>query len=120
MKREDEIMAEYLLKGGKMLAKTCSSCGCPLFEYNGRTFCVVCEQGTQPVKDEGKTEDTSASEKNQVISEEKTFPNQGVKGALEETIIALCARMRQEPDPERVLLLMTSVKKGIDALKQVS
>ncbi|NTW92707.1 MAG: hypothetical protein HGA40_04620, partial [Methanoregulaceae archaeon] len=42
MKREDEIMAEYLLKGGKMLSKSCPSCGCPLFEYKGETFCVVC------------------------------------------------------------------------------
>ena len=35
MKKPDEIMAEYLLKGGKMLAKTCKECGSPLFEYKG-------------------------------------------------------------------------------------
>jgi len=41
-KKEDEIMAEYLLKGGKMLEKTCRQCGCPQFEYKGKTLCVVC------------------------------------------------------------------------------
>ena len=43
-KSPDEIMAEYLLKGGKMLAKTCPVCNCPLFEVKGETFCVVCRE----------------------------------------------------------------------------
>ena len=43
-RKDDEIMAEYLLKGGKMLEKTCPSCGCPLFEYKKKTFCVVCAE----------------------------------------------------------------------------
>ncbi|HPJ97304.1 MAG TPA: Sjogren's syndrome/scleroderma autoantigen 1 family protein [Syntrophales bacterium] len=37
-------MAEYLLKGGKMLEKTCKTCGCPLFEVKGKTLCVVCAE----------------------------------------------------------------------------
>ncbi|PKL60595.1 MAG: hypothetical protein CVV33_01890, partial [Methanomicrobiales archaeon HGW-Methanomicrobiales-4] len=44
MRKPDEIMAEYLLKGGKMLAKTCPDCGSPLFEYKGETYCVVCRE----------------------------------------------------------------------------
>ena len=43
-KKDDEIMAEYLLKGGKMLEKVCPTCGCPLFEYKKKTFCVVCAE----------------------------------------------------------------------------
>jgi len=38
VRKEDEIMAEYLLKGGKMLEKTCKTCGCPLFEVKGKTL----------------------------------------------------------------------------------
>ncbi|NMC90015.1 MAG: hypothetical protein GYA64_10435, partial [Methanomicrobiales archaeon] len=41
----DEVMAEYLLKGGKMLAKSCKICGYPLFEYKGETQCVICPLG---------------------------------------------------------------------------
>ncbi|MCK4269102.1 MAG: hypothetical protein KAW93_01335, partial [Methanogenium sp.] len=44
MKADDEIMAEYLLKGGKMLSKTCPECGAPLFEVKGETKCVVCAE----------------------------------------------------------------------------
>ena len=43
-RKEEEIMAEYLLKGGKMLEKTCKTCGCPLFEVKGKTLCVVCAE----------------------------------------------------------------------------
>src|SRR5512136_1141683 len=49
-RKEDEIMAEYLLKGGKMLEKTCKTCGCPLFEVKGRTLCVVCAEN-EPAND---------------------------------------------------------------------
>ncbi len=44
VRKEDEIMAEYLLKGGKMLEKSCKICGCPLFEVKGKTLCVVCAE----------------------------------------------------------------------------
>jgi len=37
-RKEEEIMAEYLLKGGKMLEKSCKTCGCPLFEVKGKTL----------------------------------------------------------------------------------
>jgi len=37
-------MAEYLLKGAKMLGKTCPECGSPLFTVNGETYCVVCRE----------------------------------------------------------------------------
>ncbi len=47
-RKEDEIMAEYLLKGGKMLEKSCKTCGCPLFEIKGKTVCVVCEENQPP------------------------------------------------------------------------
>ncbi len=57
MKTEDEIMASYLLKGGKMLSKTCSTCGCPLFEHKGETLCVVCKESE---KNEGKNEKISS------------------------------------------------------------
>jgi len=39
MKADDEIMAEYLLKGGKMLSKTCPECGAPLFEVKSAKYC---------------------------------------------------------------------------------
>ena len=43
-KNPDDIMAECLLKGGKMLSKACRACGSPLFEVKGETLCVVCRE----------------------------------------------------------------------------
>ena len=43
-------MAEYLLKGGKMLEKSCKTCGCPLFEVKGKTLCVVCAENAIAAK----------------------------------------------------------------------
>ena len=44
MRGSDEIMAEYLLKGAKMLGKSCPECGSPLFTVKGETYCVVCRE----------------------------------------------------------------------------
>ncbi|MDT8358294.1 MAG: autoantigen p27 domain-containing protein, partial [Methanomicrobiaceae archaeon] len=60
MKKPDEIMADYLLKGGKMLARECPVCGAPLFEYKGETMCVVCKE--------------KGSEGAEVLPEEKEAP----------------------------------------------
>jgi len=43
-KADEDIMADYLLKGGKMLSDSCTICGAPLFDYNGEVFCVVCRE----------------------------------------------------------------------------
>lgn len=47
-------MADILLKGGKMLNKSCPNCNAPLFKHQGRTFCPRCNweegKGTLPGK----------------------------------------------------------------------
>lgn len=116
MKREDEIMAGYLLKGGKMLSKSCPSCGCPLFEIKGETFCVVCrEEETARGKTSGAAipERTSIPEKNAKAGQ--ISPD--LASSLEETLIAVCLRMREEKDPGQVLVLANAVKSGIEALR---
>jgi UPF0148 protein len=114
MKREDEIMADYLLKGGKMLSTSCQSCGCPLFEYKGETLCVVCRevQGR-----EGREQPAPAGVAMPVREEPAGTEVRHLAGTLEETLIALSLRIRDEPDPERVMILMNSLKRGIEALR---
>jgi UPF0148 protein len=114
MKREDEIMADYLLKGGKMLSSSCPSCGCPLFEYKGETLCVVCRE-TQGR--EGREQPAPAGEGMPAEGEPAGTGNRPLAGTLEETLIALALRIREEPDPERVMILMNSLKRGIEALR---
>ncbi|MCA1915449.1 Sjogren's syndrome/scleroderma autoantigen 1 family protein [Methanospirillum hungatei] len=112
-KSPDEIMAEYLLKGGKMLSKTCPVCHSPLFEYKGETFCVVCKED---------------SLQNQTTRPPVPPPRSGPDGAVQEpvapggledefalTLRTLLIQAREERDSTRILNLMESVKKGAEA-----
>ncbi len=112
-------MAEYLLKGAKMLAKTCPACGSPMFTYKDRTFCVMCE-----LEEEKAAEKTKKSIKKPVaLSKVETRESASVTelaSALETTLVTLSERIACEPDPDRCLSLMNTVKKGIEALKLLS
>jgi UPF0148 protein len=115
MKREDEIMADYLLKGGKMLSTCCPSCGCPLFEYKGETLCVVCRE-VKGREDQEPPAPVGAGAI-PVQGEPAGTEHRPLAATLEETLIALSLRIREEPDPERVMVLMNSLKRGIEALR---
>ena len=121
VRKEDEIMAEQLLKGGKMLEKSCKTCGCPLFEVKGKTLCVVCAEnapGEKPATPEPAPvhyepgHECSCGE----------HPEESCKGGLltdelAMTIVSLCERVQNEKDPDNVLSLMNAVKAGTEALQ---
>jgi UPF0148 protein len=139
-RKEDEIMAEYLLKGGKMLEKSCRTCGCPLFEVKGKTLCVVCAEN-EPAKEtknaKGAKKPVAAAAVQEVAAthvhddghpctcgedhdeESCTCDEDGgmLADELAMTILTLCERIRNEKDPENVLTLMNSVKAGCEALE---
>lgn len=134
VRKEDEIMAEYLLKGGKMLEKTCKTCGCPLFEVKGKKLCVVCEErGTAapasaaaPAHHEhghscGCGEDHESHHAHGETcgcGEDHDEPcDGGLVDELAMTIFSLCERIQNEKDPENVLLLMNAVKTGTETLE---
>jgi len=136
-RKDDEIMAEHLLKGGKMLEKSCKTCGCPLFEVKGKTLCVVCaenEDAKKPAKSAKAPAAAVATAESHaphehgascgcgVDHEEDTCTCGDEEGGLlaEEiamTIHALCERIQNEKDPENVLLLMNAVKSGTESLE---
>ena len=126
-RKEDEIMAEYLLKGGKMLEKCCTTCGCPLFEYKGKTFCVVCaEYGqAQEQKNLPVTQPAAGSLPQHNNSDAVPAPAaahrspeaEAIATELASTLLALCHRIKNEGDPDRCLSLMDSVKIGTEALQ---
>jgi UPF0148 protein len=122
VRKEDEIMADYLLKGGKMLEKSCKTCGCPLFEVKGKTLCVVCAEheneeksGTAPVSSPVHTHgpECSCSEH----ADESCDGGGFLADVLANTILALCERIQNEKDPDNVLVLMNAVKGGTESLK---
>jgi UPF0148 protein len=121
VRKEDEIMAEYLLKGGKMLEKSCKTCGCPLFEIKGKTLCVVCaerETGEKsspaavPVAHHEHGHESSSGEHHEESCEGRLLSDE-----LAMTIVSLCERIQNEKDPDNVLALMNAVKAGTEALQ---
>ncbi|OPX62828.1 MULTISPECIES: autoantigen p27 domain-containing protein [unclassified Methanoregula] len=141
-RKEDEIMAEYLLKGGKMLEKTCKTCGCPLFEVKGKTLCVVCAEREAAAKDAKRKKGEMAKKKAMISAITDTIAavvdketgrgactcgedhgeetcicdDGGLAEELAFTIHSLCERIQNEKDPEKVLALMNAVKAGTEAL----
>ncbi|MDO9326131.1 MAG: Sjogren's syndrome/scleroderma autoantigen 1 family protein [Methanoregula sp.] len=143
VRKEDEIMAEYLLKGGKMLEKTCKTCGCPLFEVKGKTLCVVCAENA-PAEKTAKNTGANASavtagahhthdhgsscgcgmdhDEVSCDCDEDSCSCEGDEGGmltdeLAMTVFSLCERIQNEKDPENVLLLMNAVKAGTESLE---
>src|SRR5512136_584360 len=121
VRKEDEIMADYLLKGGKMLEKSCKTCGCPLFEVKGKTLCVVCAEqdnaeksGTAPVSSPVHTHGPECSCSDHA---DESCDGGFLADVLANTILALCERIQNEKDPDNVLVLMNAVKAGTESLK---
>jgi len=110
--KADEVMAEYLLKGGKMLAKSCKVCGYPLFEYRGETRCVVCPlaepESPLPVPESAQSPSPAREPPGPVAAE------------IERTIVHLCERIRSEPRAGECLTLMKAVDRGARALGRLN
>jgi len=123
-RKEDEIMAEYLLKGGKMLEKCCTTCGCPLFEYKGKTFCVVCREHEQSQNADKQPVGVPTKQNNCGCEGTTPLPatashrpeTEAIARELSGTLLSLCHRIRNEGDPDRCLTMMDSVKIGCEAL----
>ncbi len=118
-------MAEYLLKGGKMLEKCCTACGCPLFEYKGQTSCVVCAEYGQAIDAQKQPAGVPVPQKNDGYAGTVPSPaivvrapeTEAIASELSSTLLALCHRIKNEGDPDRCLALMDSVKIGTEALQ---
>lgn len=121
-KNPDDIMAECLLSGGKMLSKACRACGSPLFEVKGETLCVVCrEKG----KEAGKGAAAPAATPVPAGVPPGTGAAGGVAAPGEESdeagelrlaIAVLARRAREETDPDRCRAFMEAARNGALAL----
>jgi UPF0148 protein len=119
-KSPDDIMAEQLLRGGKMLSKACRACGSPLFEVKGETLCVVCRAKG---KETGKGAQAPATSPGPATPgatpQAATGEDADLAKELRATVAVFVRRAREEGDPERCLALMEAAKKGAEALALV-
>lgn len=113
-KTSDEIMAEYLLKGARMLSRCCPACGSPLFDWKGETRCVVCaEIRHEHVPAQIEEIHSEKPMKPPVVHEEMGT----LTTELVASLVALSKKVREESDPDRCLILMEAIGEGIKALR---
>jgi UPF0148 protein len=115
-KNPDDIMAECLLAGGKMLSKSCRACGSPLFEVKGETLCVVCrEKG----KETGKGAEKPVKPSGPAVPGKEIPAGGGETDPAAELLMAIAVfarRAREEADPDRCRALMEAARNGALAL----
>jgi UPF0148 protein len=120
MTSDDEIMADHLLHGARMLARACPDCGCPLFEVKGETSCVVCAARR------ASAEAAPAAGSPESVAVEVPAPGGGAPAPVATglfadelglTLACLLQRARAEPDPERCRTLMECVRIGWGLLR---
>jgi len=122
-RKDDEIMAEYLLKGGKMLEKSCPVCGCPLFEYKKKTFCVVCAEKKPSETTVPAPSNPAVPVQGEPMAHAAPVPSapltpeaEMLTRELSTTILVLCQRIKSDGDPDRCLAFMDAVRIGTEAL----
>ncbi len=124
-RKPDDIMAEYLLGGAKMLAELCPQCGAPMFEVKGKRMCVVCAdaQNTQtPVVTAAVDPKMELPDTLRVITPKyaavpaKSVPVAGdIPAKLDALILQFCVRAENEPDPSRCLSYMECIRTAAEA-----
>jgi UPF0148 protein len=118
MTSDDEIMADHLLHGARMLARACPDCGCPLFEVKGETSCVVCAARRASAEAPAASSESVAGA---VPARGSGAPAPAATGPLADelglTLACLLQRARAEPDPERCRTLMECVRIGWGLLR---
>lgn len=113
--KPDEIMAQYLLNGAKMLSELCPKCGAPMFDVKGKKMCVVC-------KDTAKTEAKKSVEAENIrvivpkYAQEQTTPLQNnLTDELDALILEFCRRAKEEKDPSQCRKLMECIRTAAEA-----
>lgn len=126
-RKPDDIMAEYLLGGAKMLADLCPKCGAPMFEVKGNRMCVVCaEKAATPQTETPNVVPANGAEslpeKVRVITPKYAKPqstptpvSSDIPARLDALILQFCARAENEPDPARCLSYMECIRTAAEA-----
>lgn len=122
----DDIMAEHLLTGGKMLSEACSKCGAPLFEIHGVKQCVVCAEEAKEAKAAAVQEvpakvtaPAASADDVRVImpayAKEERLAATPLGEEIDVLISEFIERARGEPDASRCLTYMECIRTAAEA-----
>ena len=119
----DDIMAEHLLTGGKMLSEACPKCGAPLFEIKGVKQCVVCaEAAKEEAAEKAQTPSPAAAPKADEVrvimpayAKEEMLPSTPLGDEIDALIRSFIQRAGNEPDASRCLTYMECIRTAAEA-----
>ncbi len=117
----DDIMAEHLLTGGKMLSESCPKCGAPLFSIKGVKQCVVCAENTKEETASPKPETVPSAKEESVrvivpaYAKEESLPSTPLGEEIDALIHEFIRRAHAEPDASRCLSYMECIRTAAEA-----
>ena len=113
-------ITKLLEKGGTMLAQS-HDCGAPMFRFQGKVLCPVCDSGTEEENKLAREQDTL---KRRVQKESLSEPSsriQGDKGQIvaitTKKIQAIAEGLENETDLRRIKEKLECIELGIRILK---
>ncbi len=117
---ELQQISKMLERGGKMLAAHCEQCQSPLFKYEGKTTCPVCEYRAVQ-KSSQPTPQASEAPADQATS--AAAPETGQKVPFDqlimETVSNVALKMSTETDLARIQLQLECIERGLRVLQQI-
>jgi UPF0148 protein len=121
---EDKIqkITKLLEKGGTMLA-THHECGAPLFRYQGKVICPVCDfqEKKQIIEEAGKTEKPQMGQQKDpnrtARTESQSFDTSAIKNMIMNKVRELTVSLETETDLGRIRDKMECIEQGLKISK---
>ncbi len=117
---ELEQISKMLEHGGKMLAAHCEQCQSPLFKYEGKTTCPVCEyravQKPSPSAPQASEAPSSQATPQVVQGTGQKVPFDQL---VMETVSNLALKMSTETDLARIQVQLECIERGLRILQLI-
>ncbi|MGZ7168623.1 MAG: Sjogren's syndrome/scleroderma autoantigen 1 family protein [Halobacteriota archaeon] len=117
---ELEQISKMLERGGKMLAAHCEQCQSPLFKYEGKTTCPVCEYRAvqKPPQPSPQASETPSSQATPSVAQ-----GTGQKVPFDELILQtvsnVALKMSTETDLARIQTQLECIERGLRILQLI-
>ncbi len=117
---ELEQISKMLERGGKMLAAHCEQCQSPLFKYQGKTTCPVCEYRAvqKPPQSSQQASEAPPSQATPSIVQ-GTDQKVNFDELIMETVSNLALKMSTETDLARIQTQLECIERGLRILQLI-
>jgi len=117
---ELEQISKMLERGGKMLAAHCQQCQSPLFKFEGKEVCPVCEyRARQAPLQASKTATEASSQPPATTDLQGARQRVSLDEAITETLSNVALKMSGETDLARILVELECIERGLRIIQLI-